>query len=383
MLEEKVFYIIDTLSTGGAETSILHICKRFRYFTPYIIVIFKKDHHLLDQYEQAGIQVIQLNIDPANRLWWWKAKKKLDQLIEIHKPTIVHGHLYNGELLARLAKKNGFVLMGAFISDPYGTERLHGQPLLFKAKVKAYQILDQITAKNVDHFTCLTKTIASTNAELLSVPLDKIHVIYRGRPVSDYEVHHPSLDASTFSFLCVARLFKRKGLIDLLQAAALLKSNGKDFIIRFAGDGADVDEIKAAAEKFEINDVVEFLGTRHDVPQLLKHHHCFVLPSHYEGQGGAVIEAMLAAKPIIITNIPVFAEQVENGKSGLLFEIMNPEDLASKMQWVMEHYEESIAMGFEARKFALKHFDIDKVAAQYEELYTNILYTQPHQLLPE
>lgn len=374
----KILYVIDTLLTGGTEKSLLHITSRFKDIEPVIVTLFDKKHDLLDDFRNAGVSVIELAIKPSDKLWLPKAVKKLNKLFAELKPAVVHAHLYNGELAARLAsKKNGHLLVGAFVNDPYVSERMQqASPSAF-VKISLYKLLDRITAKRVDAFTALTKAIAVTNSQSLHIRPEKIKIIPRGRPVQSFSVEQPA-DKGTFNFVCVARLLKRKGYIELIDAVRILKDKGKQIKVYAAGDGVDADLIKKYAAEKEVVDQIVFLGNCNNVPALLQKAHCFVLPSHYEGMGASLMEAMLAAKPVIASDIEVFREQVVHGETGLLFQTMNAKDLAEKMEWMADHYDSGKEMGLKAREFAADHFDIEKVACKYEDYYKQLVgHTYP------
>ena len=115
----KVIYVIDTLDTGGTEKSLLHITSRFKNTEAIIVTLFGEKHDLLNDFMSAGIEVIKLGISKGDKFWLPKALKRLNRVFAQHRPNIVHAHLYNGELAARLtSKKYGHILLGAFVNDP-------------------------------------------------------------------------------------------------------------------------------------------------------------------------------------------------------------------------------------------------------------------------
>jgi len=70
----------------------------------------------------------------------------------------------------------------------------------------------------------------------------------------------------------------------------------------------------------------------------------------YEGFPMAIREAFACGKPVIASRLGALAELVEDGKTGLLFEPGNPQDLAEKIKWMFDHEDECIQMGKNARK---------------------------------
>jgi glycosyltransferase involved in cell wall biosynthesis len=80
----------------------------------------------------------------------------------------------------------------------------------------------------------------------------------------------------------------------------------------------------------------------------------------YENFPMAIREAFACGKPVIASNLGAMAELVEDQKTGLLFEPGNPEDLAEKMKWMVEHESECIDMGKNARKVFEQKYTAEK-----------------------
>jgi glycosyltransferase involved in cell wall biosynthesis len=371
--EEKplVLYVIDTLATGGAETSLLEIASRLQNYHPVVCVLYANKTDLRQAFEGRNIKLIFLNL--TSRFWWNEGATRLRSVLIKEKPAIVHATLFKSEIVTRLAiKRTNIPQVGSFVNDSYSINRYSQQSMGRNFKLNVVRLVDMLTAKRVDHFMSITDAIADSNTKALSIDRKKVTTIYRGRNVDGFLVSHPPL-STPFRFLTVARLLKRKGYLELFEACAILKDKGYKFRVDIAGDGPDLGLFISTVKKLQIEDCVSFLRTRNDVPELLAASHCFVFPSHYEGQGGALVEAMLAAKPIVASDIPVFREQITDGKTGWLFEIFNAGKLAEHMEWMMGHYDQGIQMGVQARAVAEERFNIQRTVQLHEAMYTRIL----------
>lgn len=371
----KVLFFIDTLQTGGAEKSILEICKRMKKCKPVVCTLFNSNETLIPQFKSAGIEVIEIGISKNDRLWLIKSFSKYRDVLKRINPDLVHAHLFKAELVARLATPKSTPLVGAFVNDSYSADRYAGQKLRQTMVLNFYKYIDRVTANRAFHYTSVSHSIQETNCKALHVNPHKVTVIYRGREKEKFITITPTYNASkdTFKFLVVARLLKRKGYMELLKAASLLKEISQNpFVINIAGTGVDEKEIKTYASALKLDQCINFLGSSNEVPKLLSESHCFIFPSHYEGQGGALVEAMFSARPIIATNIPVFREQVKDGESALLFEIRNAEALASRMSWMMTHFNEALLMGKNARQKAEAMFDIENIATLHDDFYVSM-----------
>jgi len=150
-------------------------------------------------------------------------------------------------------------------------------------------------------------------------------------------------------FLFAGRLDETKGINVLIETAT------KSPHIRFkvAGDGP--------LKKNIINiPNVEYLGqlNKKELVEKIKNSTALIFPSLlYENMPMIIIETFACGKPMIASNLGAIAELIEDGRTGLLFEPGNANDLAEKIIWAFEHREEMKQMGMNARK-------------EYEEKYT-------------
>jgi glycosyltransferase involved in cell wall biosynthesis len=95
----------------------------------------------------------------------------------------------------------------------------------------------------------------------------------------------------------------------------------------------------------------------------------FVLPSASEGLSLALLEAMAAGQAIIASRNESNAAALEDGKDGLLFELDNWEDLATKILSVIEHKSLRLRLGQNARRHCQEKFSNSIAASQLERLY--------------
>lgn len=145
------------------------------------------------------------------------------------------------------------------------------------------------------------------------------------------------IPADTRVALTVARLSRPKGHHDLLAAIVLLPEPCSDVHFVWAGDGPDEDDLRAAAATVGLTDRVHFLGYRCHVAPLLHAADLFVLPTHCEGLSRAIIEAMQAGLPAVVSDASSNAELIQNGRHGLLFPVRDPAALASRLEYALCH----------------------------------------------
>lgn len=160
----------------------------------------------------------------------------------------------------------------------------------------------------------------------------------------------------------VGRLSPEKGIETLLSA---WKQLGNQIPLKIVGDGPLSAQVQQASAEFP---QIEWLGRQplEQVYQLMGEAQFLIFPSQwYETFGRVAIEAFAKGTPVIAANIGAIAELVQDQKTGLLFTPGNPQDLAAKVQWALEHPQEVQQMRVQARS----EFESQYTAAQnYQQL---------------
>jgi glycosyltransferase involved in cell wall biosynthesis len=168
--------------------------------------------------------------------------------------------------------------------------------------------------------------------------------------------------------LTVARLYPRKRVQDLLDAAALLRTRIARVQIRVIGDGPEKARLLARHEELALGDAVVFLGhvDRDTLALEYSRAHCFCLPTVQEGFGLVFAEAMAAGLPVVACRAAAVPEVVCDGETGLLVPPRTPTALAEALQRVLEDdgMRKEMAMAGRTRVEAL---DLVPVARRFVE----------------
>ena len=136
--------------------------------------------------------------------------------------------------------------------------------------------------------------------------------------------------------------------MNLLKAWRLIKN----IPLKIVGDGPLMKEVKNLTERNTLPRV-EILGSqpREKVFELMKEAKALIFPSEwYEGFPMTLAEAFATGLPVIASCLGAMVELVDEGRTGLLFEAGNPEDLAAKVEWTWTHPQEITEMSREARR---------------------------------
>ena len=162
---------------------------------------------------------------------------------------------------------------------------------------------------------------------------DKIHVIRCGLDASFLNAHPSPLASESRRFVCVGRLAEQKGHLVLIEAAALLAAEGRDFEVAVVGDGPLRTEIERRVETHGLGDRVKLLGWRDGagVRNEILLSRALVLPSFAEGLPVVLMEALALGRPAISTYVAGIPELIQPGVNGWLVPAGSPTDLARAM----------------------------------------------------
>jgi glycosyltransferase involved in cell wall biosynthesis len=173
--------------------------------------------------------------------------------------------------------------------------------------------------------------------------------------------------------ICVARLIPRKGVPILIQAADILHKKEIPLHVSLVGSGEEEEKYKAMVQTLGLEEVVHFDGyvPREKMGQKYAESDAFVLPSYNEGMSNAVLEAMAAGLPVIVTPTGGTDELVTQGENGFIFDFDDSETLASQIEILANDPVKSAAMGKAARKRAEAQ-DWGTIAGAYELLWKEV-----------
>ena len=138
------------------------------------------------------------------------------------------------------------------------------------------------------------------------------------------------------------------------------------------GSGSEEDALRDQANRLEISDRVLFTGNLPDVRAHLHAIDLFLLPSRYESQGLAAMEAMSASVPVIASRVGGVPGIIEDGVTGKLFEPGNVRELAQSISNLLRDDSERDRLARNSALHAQKSFSIDRMVLEYEQLYDRV-----------
>lgn len=359
----SVLLFISNLGLGGAERQLVYLALGLRQrgwqvtiasLSPLVHEPFRVS------LERAGIgmEVLQQSMN-ANLVVLARAFRAGWRLVRATKPDALVGFMPHGVLFARtLGRLLRVPRVITSLRSIRSTRRWHDRVMAL--------------TRSLDHaLVANSRAAAAAQVGAGVTTVAKSIVIPNGLETEHHVIGAKSLvpeDDGVFTWLYVAVFRAEKGHATLLQALQILKGS-RPLRLRLAGEGPELETIKELSCRLDLDDVVEFLGKRTDVPDLIRQADAFVLPSLWEGLPNALIEALAGGLPAVATNVGGSPEVIQEDVSGLLVPAGDPGALATAMLRVMEMDQISRAqMGRAGQDFVVSEFAMDRMVDSWNRL---------------
>jgi glycosyltransferase involved in cell wall biosynthesis len=287
-----------------------------------------------------------------------------------HAPGVVHYCVACS--IVSLSRDLSFVLMARasgrrVIAHVHGSEFANARSARF-FQIPAMRLLARVTAERV-----ALSPWAATELERLGISSRCIVNPVRLR--GDGE--RTEAQAQALRLLFVGTYGKVKGCDALLDALARARESGVEATLRFVGkemyDGEE-DELRALARSRGIGDVVEFAGLQPPdrLPEFYSAADVICLPSHREVLPMALLEGMSFGLPALASTVGGIPDVVEPGRTGILVEPGDAEQLADGIRFLAADPERRLQMGRLARAGALAKTAPETITAAWRQLYGEV-----------
>lgn len=310
----------------------------------------------------------ELNRGGLNPLSDIVATYKLSKKIREIKPDLVFSYFSKpvifGTIAAKLAKVPKVVgmLEGLGYTFTQQPEGLGKKTALIK---KVQVLLYKLALPHLDTLIFLNPDDPKDLIGEYAINVRKLEVLGGiGLNLKEYPYQAIINLQQPINFLFIGRLLKEKGIHDFLNAAKIVKEKYPE--TQFTVLGAIDPHNLGALTQFELDElissnIIDYPGHVDNVKDWIANSHVFVLPSYREGVPRSTQEAMAIGRAVISTDVPGCRETVEYGVNGFLVPKWDPNALAEKMIYFIEHPEQIEKMGYESCKIAQDKFDAEKV----------------------
>lgn len=288
--------------------------------------------------------------------------------------VLLHAHFghYAWEHLP-LVRASGLPLVSSFYSfDSSAKPRQPGWPERFRELFAAGTV-----------FLAISEDMKRDLIDL-GCPADKIRVNRLGIDLQRFAWRRPPprREGEPFRILSVARFVEKKGLVDLVEALALVRQVHPEAVLDLIGDGPEHERIEAAIARCGLGAAVRLRGYL-PYGELALHYaaaHLFALPSRLASNGDkddlsmVTLEALATGLPVLTTRHAGIAERLQDGVHALLAPESAPVELARRIvQMVRGGAALSARLSRAGRQRVEEDFDVRVQVRRIEAIYEGAL----------
>ncbi len=350
----------ETIESGGRTISVY----RFRYFIAGLEVL-AYNGGILSRIRRSPLSVLLVPFFLA---------AQFGKMISLHRQfryDVMHAHwiipqgLVAG-LFRRFSKKAPAVVVTSHGGD------------LFALRGKLLTKLKRWVLRSVDQVTVVSEAMRLYCTDL-GIDAEKVHVRSMGVDLTD-TFTMGDLQSPRKGLIFVGRLVEKKGVGYLLRAMAVLVARYPDLSLTVVGDGPDEKDLRAVASELRLDQNVRFVGSKlnTELPAMLRSSKIFVMPSivsksgDQEGLGLVAVEAMGCGCAVVATDLPAIRDTVQHRKTGLVAKAADADDLARKIELLIEDDVLRADLAIAGNRFARDLFDWKVVGADYQLLLSKI-----------
>ena len=271
-------------------------------------------------------------------------------------PDLVHTHLVHADAYGAVAAAR---MPFALVSTKHNDDPFRTGPFRF---------VERLLTRRAARAVAITEALRRFAVERVGLPADKLTVVPYGLdalPEPWAEDPPVELPPGARVLLCVARLVPQKGVDVAVRALPAIRARHPHAVLVVLGEGPQRAALQAEG--------TYVLGRVGDVAAWYRRAEVVVHPARWEGFGLALLEAMLAAKPVVASRVSSVPEIVLDGETGLLVPPDDPRALAGAVSSLLDDPARAAALGRAGYDRARREFSVARMTERTLRVYEEAL----------
>jgi glycosyltransferase involved in cell wall biosynthesis len=269
------------------------------------------------------------------------------------RPDVVHTHLVHADVYGALGARRGVPV----VSTKHNDDPFRRGP---------FRYVERTLTRRAARVIAITRALRRFCIDEVGLPPGKVEAVHYGLDgLPEAWGENPELDLPDDArvLLCVARLAEQKGVDVAVQALAQVRKVEPRAVLVVLGEGPQRPDLAAEG--------VYLPGRVGDVAQWYRRAELLVHPARWEGFGLALLEAMLAAKPVVATRVSAAPEIVADGHTGLLVPPDDAGALANAVIGLLDDPLRAVEMGAAGLGRARSQFSVAQMAGRTAAVYAS------------
>ena len=375
----RILHVITRLVAGGAQDSTIAACEHMARKGFDVALACAPEKARVKEARARGIDVIEVpgfrrELSPWNDL---RALVRLDRVVRAGCYDVVHTHTSKAGVLGRIAARCAGVPV--VVHSPHGSifDPTYYGPVALGAIAR----VERFAGRFADRIIPLSRGGMDDYLQRRLAPRRKFVLVYTGLDEDRFLAvngEDPTaraalgLPAGVPVIGMIARLTPEKGHDLALRAFSLVLRREPEARLLIVGEGGSRTAIEEDIRRLGLEKRVVLAGYRRDVTGVLGAVDISLHSSHMDGLPRSLIEAMLAARPVVATRVGGIPEAVIDGESALLVEPEDVEAIAAALLRLIGDRALARRLGNNARKAAASRFSTERMVDEWLRVYRDV-----------
>lgn len=350
---KNILILVDSLDSGGAQKQALLLAKSLdKSYSVFFAVYYGERIETTFKSQLSGLknQPLVLSGNHLKRnftLFYALRKNKIDILFTyLLLPNLTGG------IIGRLAGVK--TIVGGIRNSE-----------LDKKKIS----LEKFIHNNINNFTVYNNFRGRDNLVMQGFNKSKTRVVPNVFEVTTTGISRTN--NSIINIVSVGRFTAQKDYFTALKAIQLLKNNFPHFHYTIIGWGELHNQVQIWMDEFNINENVSLIIKPDNINEYYKKADIFLMTSIFEGLSNAVMEAMGASLPLVVTDVGDNNKLVLENENGFVVEVGNAAKIAEKLVLLANDYQLRLKMGEKSYRHISDNYSSEIFEKRYVQLIEN------------
>lgn len=335
------------------------------------------DHGRKEEIEEMGVICWDIPFSRSPyKLSNFKGIRELKKIFNKCYFDLIHVHTPVAALLVRYTAKK--YKQGPVLYTAHGFHFYKGAPA---QNWIIYYSLEKLARKWTDCLIVMNKEDYENGKKLGFVANDSLFFTHGvgvsfdqytiSSDSSDYVRQQLNIAKNEIVITCIAELIERKNHLFLLRNWKSIQTKNPNTHCLIVGTGRKEADLKKYVKQNQLKNI-HFLGFRKDIPEILSQSDIVTLLSFHEGLPRCIMEAMVAGKPLVVTNVRGSRDLVTHGRNGLLVDLEDDQTLIESFTKLINDQKLCKEMG-KASKRAIRSYNLTNVLNEMERIYSRFI----------
>ena len=363
---KTILFLSTSSGPGGAERVISNLAASLDPAKYRAVLCLFRPGWIQERSESRGVRTY---IIPTQGMMDWRWVLRVMKLLQQEQVDLIHAHEFDANVQGTFA---------AMMSGVPLVATVHGKNYFWEKSRRrlAYRWVSRRAT-----MVAVSENLKQFIVEKVGVSTGRVKVLYNGvdalphcdRAEVDECRKELGLPKDDQIVGVVGNLYPVKGHQYLIDSIPAVLESCPNTSFVFAGRGHLETELKVQVHRLGLDSRVHFLGLRQDIPRVLAMLDVFVLPSLSEGLSMAILEAMIAGKPVVATQVGGNPELVIDGETGFLVPPRDSQALASSVVTLLTNRQQAAQYAERGKHRAEGQFSLGTMVSSYQSLYAECL----------